>query len=341
MNDLNRVHINGLRAIEAAGRHGSLRGAAEELGVTIGAVSQHVIRGERQLGRRLFDRTARGIVPTEFGRVFLDQLTPAFRMLNAAVGVAGRESDTVLTISVAPVFASKWLVPRLAAYSRQHPDIQVRLDASVYLIDLDAGDVDLAIRVGDGAWPRVRADFLLAQEVFPVCAPALAEKLCQPRDILTVPIVRDANSTLSWDLWLRPLGMSERELADGYSFTDASLALDAAIAGQGALLAWQTLAHDALAAGQLVAPFAKRVATGVGYFLVTSGMRREPAKVTDFKAWIRAEIAETERTFRRPPPAAGNRAARPGRGKPHRAASLRSAARGHIAPERSRGNEDR
>lgn len=311
MHELNRVHINGLRAIEAAGRLGSLRGAAEELGVTIGAVSQHVIRGERQLGRRVFDRTGHGLVPTEFGRAFLGQLTPAFQMLNAAVGLAGRDSDSVLTISVAPVFASKWLVPRLAAYSRQHPEIQVRLDASVHLVDPDAGDVDLAIRVGDGAWPRVRADFLLSQEVFPVCSPALAAKLRQPRDILTVPIVRDANSTLSWDLWLAPLGMSEGNLADGYSFTDASLALDAAIAGQGALLAWQTLAHDALTAGQLVAPFAERVATGIGYFLVTSAIRREPAKVADFKAWIRAEIAETELTFRHPPPATAARAARP------------------------------
>jgi LysR family transcriptional regulator, glycine cleavage system transcriptional activator len=309
MKDLNRVHINGLRAVEAAGRHGSLRGAAEELGVSIGAVSQHVIRCERQLGRRIFDRTGHGIAPTEFGRAFLGQLTPGFQMLDAAVGLAGRDSDTVLTISVAPVFASKWLVPRLASYSRQHPAIQVRLDASVQMVDLNAGDVDLAIRVGDGAWPRVKAELLLSQEVFPVCSPALAAKLRRPRDILTVPIVRDANSTLSWDLWLAPLGMSESDLGDGYSFTDASLALDAAIAGQGALLAWQTLAQDALAAGHLVAPFAKRVATGIAYFLVTSATRREPPKVAGFKAWIKNEIRETERVFRGSPAAASIRAA--------------------------------
>ena len=311
MKNLHQVHLNGLRAIEAAGRHGSLRAAAEELGVTIGAVSQHVIGCEKQLGRRVFDRTGHGVAPTEFGRTLLGQLTPAFHMLDAAVGLARRDSKTVLTLSVAPVFASKWLVPRLASYSRRHPAIQVRLDASVRMADLDAGDVDLAIRVGDGAWPGVKAEFLLAQEVFPVCSPALAEKLRRPRDILKVPIVRDANSTLSWDLWLAPLGMSEANLGAGHSFTDASLALDAAIAGQGALLAWQTLAQDALSSGQLVAPFAKRVATGIGYFLVTSATRREPPKVKEFMAWIKAEIGETERVFSEQPAAGSTGDARP------------------------------
>jgi LysR family transcriptional regulator, glycine cleavage system transcriptional activator len=311
MKNLSHVHLNGLRAIEAAGRRGSLRAAAEELGVSIGAVSQHVIGCEKQLGQRVFDRTGRGIAPTAFGRTLLGQLTPAFQMLDAAVGLARRNRDTVLTISVAPVFASKWLVPRLASYSRRHPAIQVRLDASVHLVDLDAGDVDLAIRVGDGGWPGVKAEFLLAQEVFPVCSPALAERLRQPRDILQVPIVRDANSTLSWDLWLAPFGIGEAELGDGYSFTDASLALDAAIAGQGVLLAWQTLAQDALASGQVVAPFAARAATGIGYFLVTSATRRAPRKVRDFIAWIKAEIGETERIFQGPPTTAGTTGATP------------------------------
>jgi DNA-binding transcriptional LysR family regulator len=297
MKNLNRVHLNGLRAVEAVGRLGSLRAAAEELGVSSGAVSQQIIKCEGQLGVPVFDRTGRGVVPTAFGRALLGRLTAGLRTLDEAVALTRHHADSILTISVAPVFASKWLVPRLSRYSRQHPDIQVRLDASVTMVDPDASDIDIAIRVGDGNWPGVATDFLLAQEVFPVCAPDIAERIAAPTDIRTLPIVRDANSTLSWDVWLAPFGMREGELRDGHTFTDASLALDATIAGQGVMLAWQTLAHDALAAGQLVAPFPQRATTGLGYWLVTSATRREPGKVRGFRAWIKQEIAETARDF--------------------------------------------
>lgn len=293
MQNLQRVHLNGLRALEAAGRLGSLRAAAEELGVSVGAVSQHVLRCERQLGNAVFERTGRGLIPTPFGGALLVRLSDGFGKLDEAVGLSLRHADTILTISVAPVFASKWLVPRLARYSRRFPDIQVRLDATTTLVNPDTSDVDLAIRVGDGAWPGVRKDFLLAQEVFPVCAPSLAARLKEPSDLLSLPVVRDANSSLSWNIWLGRFGLSEDDLADGYVFTDAALCVDAAIAGQGVMLAWQTLAHHALCMGQLVAPFKERAETGLGYWLITSATRSEPRKVSDFKRWIREEIRET------------------------------------------------
>lgn len=291
------VGLNGLRAVEAVGRLGSLRGAADELGVSVGAVSQLVLKCEAQLGRPVFERTSRGIVPTAFGRALLSQLTAGFQTIDAAIGLARRHAEQVLVISVAPVFASKWLVPRLASWSRRHPKVTVRLDASVALVDIDASDVDLAIRVGDGKWPGVKAEFLLAQEIFPVCAPAVAAKLKDPRDLYDATIIRDANTTLTWDMWLGPLGLDAGRLAERHSFTDASLALDAAIAGHGVLLAWPTLAADAMRAGQLVAPFTERVATGIAYWLVTSATRREPKTVKDFKAWIREEIKATEAMF--------------------------------------------
>ncbi len=297
MQNLNRIHLNGLRALEAVGRLGSLRAAAGELGVSTGAVSQQVIKCEAQLGKAVFDRTSRGVVPTAFGRELLGQLTSGFRILDGAVGLSHRHSDSILTISVAPVLASKWLVPRLADYQRKHPDIQVRLDASVTIVDPDASDIDIALRVGKGDWPGVAADFLLPQEVFPVCAPDMAARIHEPRDLLALPIVLDANSSIGWDVWLKPFGLGEKDLKEGNTFTDAALALDAAIAGQGVMLAWQTLAHYALSVGQLVAPFPERAATGFGYWLVTSATRREPAKVRDFRDWIKAEIAKTARDF--------------------------------------------
>lgn len=297
MKNLNHIHLNGLRAIETVGRLGSLRAAADEMGVSPGAVSQQVIKCERQLGTVVFDRTSRGVVLTSFGRTLLGRLSAAFDILEEAAALSQRHADTVLTVSVAPVFAAKWLVPRLSGYSRLFPDIQVRLDASVTMVNPDTSDIDIAIRVGDGNWPGVATDFLLAQEVFPVCAPDLATRLHEPADLLSLPILRDANSTLSWDIWLAPFGLDESQLESGHSFTDASLCLDATIAGQGVMLAWQTLAHDAIAAGQIVSPFEARASTGLGYWLVTSNNQRESGKVRDFRAWIKREIAETEHDF--------------------------------------------
>lgn len=297
MQNLNRIHLNGLRALESVGRLGSLQKAADELGVSPGAISQQIIKAEAQLGRTVFDRTRRGLRPTEFGSRFLDRLTAGFRTLDEAVGSSRRHADDILTISVAPVFASKWLVPRLSSYSRLHPGVQVRLDASTALVNPDISDIDIAIRVGDGDWPDVRKEFLLAQEIFPVCAPEMAAGIHTPADLLKVPVVRDANSNLSWNIWLAPYGLSEDQLRPGNSFTDASLALDAAIAGQGVMLAWPTLAEYALSVGTLVAPFPDRAQTGYGYWLITSATRREERKVRAFKDWIKEEIAQTARKF--------------------------------------------
>ncbi|EKF43608.1 LysR family transcriptional regulator [Nitratireductor indicus C115] len=290
MKNLHRTHLNGLRALEAVGRLGSLRAAAAELGVSVGAVSQQIIKTEAQLGSAIFERSGRGVVPTPLGRRFLDRLTIGFQTLDTAVAMALHNDDSVLTISVAPVFASKWLVPRLAAYARAHPETKLRLEAAIDLVNPDSSDIDLAIRVGEGGWRNVRSEMLLPQEIFPVCAPALTDRLKAPRDILKAPVIRDINSNIDWNVWLKPLGLDEQELAEGDTFTDAALCLDAAIAGQGVMLAWHTLAHDALRAGRLVAPFPQRATTRFSYWLVTSANRPEPAKVRVFKAWIRAEI---------------------------------------------------
>lgn len=298
MQSLNRVHLNALRAVEAVLRLGSLSAAADELGVTPGAVSQHIIRCEQQLGRSLFERTSRGLAPTAFGREIAGLLYEGFSRLEQAVALSRRHADTLLTISVAPVFAAKWLVPRLAQFSARHPELRLRLDASVGLVNPDTSDIDLAIRVGEGGWSGVKAEFVLPLEVFPVCTPALAGRLRTPRDLLSAPIIRDANSTISWDVWLSPFGLSEKDLPAGDSFTDAALALDAAIAGQGVLLAWPFLADYALSTGLLARPFEEIARTGDSYWLVTSQNRPEPKRVRDFKDWLRQEIAATAAKYK-------------------------------------------
>ena len=297
MEHLNQVHLNGLRAVEVAGRLGTLALAAEELSVSIGAVSQQILKTEQQLGRTLFSRTPKGLVPTPFGTQVLVYLERGFRELSRAVGLAQEPNQNLLTVSVAPVFAAKWLVPRLHSFQRAHPDLHVRIDSSIELVDLDHSDVDLAIRVGPGTWPKVKAELLLEQRVFPVCAPALAARLKTPRDLAKLPIIYDRPTVtfnifqVRWNIWLALHGMDEGMLVTaGPSFSDSALCLDAAIAGQGVMLGWHTLAMDALADGRLVKPFAEEAETGLGYYLVTSLARGNDKKIAAFKAWIRQEI---------------------------------------------------
>lgn len=295
MKDLNSVHLNGLRAVEAAGRLGSLQAAAEELGVTIGAVSQQVIKTEKQLGRVLFERSPRGLVATPYGETLLPRLTAGLEVLDKAVATARKRDETILTISVAPVFAARWLVSRLDRFAARHPDIRLRIDATTSLVNLEASDVDIGIRVGRGNWPGARVELLLEQQVFPVCSPAMAERLRRPEDILTVPAVIDAHSMFTWETWLREVGLAGGQMIVRHSFNDASLCLDAAIAGQGVMLAWQTLAGTSIVDGRLVMPYPARAKTGFAHYFVTPPSRCETATVLAFKQWVRDEIAETMR----------------------------------------------
>ncbi|EUB95403.1 transcriptional regulator, LysR family [Rhizobium sp. CF080] len=290
MSNLNLVHLNGLRALEAVGRLGSLQAAADELGVSVGAVSQQVIKAEAQLGQPVFQRLPKGMKPVDAARPMLARLTEGFHTLSEAVAIGRRQDDALLTISVAPVFAARFLVHRLDRFSSLHPEIRLRMDATTRLADLGVDDIDLGIRVGPGTWPGVDAELLIEQTVFPVCSPALAEKLKEPKDILKLPAIIDGPSMFSWEIWLNEAGLSGAGMATRHVFNDASLCLDATIAGQGVMLAWHTLATYALEQGRLVEPFSIRAHTGMGHYLVTRAGARLPAKVRAFRDWLKTEL---------------------------------------------------
>jgi LysR family glycine cleavage system transcriptional activator len=295
--DLNSFHLNGLRAVETVARTGSLQRAAAELGVSASAVSQQINRTEKQLGRAVFKRTPAGLVPTEFGLQFAGRLSAGFSELVRAVALAREEQLCTLVVSVAPAFASRWLVPRISRFFALHPEILLRIDASARIVDLDRSDVDVAIRLGDGRWPGVNAELLLAQEIFPVCAPVIAAKLGRVEDLAGVAVLTDSGSMISWDRWFEGAGVAPVTPKRGATFTDPTLCLEAAIAGQGVMLAWQLLAADALTDGRLVAPFGVRAASGLGYYLATSGGGEPGRKVTAFRQWLREEIAATVARF--------------------------------------------
>lgn len=289
MKNLNKVHLNGLKAVEAIGRLGSLSKAAEELAVSPSAVSQQLIRTEAQIGHVIFERTRGGLIATSFGRGFLARLEEGFQSLSRAVAMADGTDQTLL-LSVAPTFASKWLVPRLGRLRAAYPDLKIRIDPSPGIVDLKNSDIDLAIRLGSGDWQDGEPERLLPQNMFPVCTRSFAERLSGPADILDQPIICYENPMFSWDEWQLATGISGELAFDGPTFSDPWLGLDAAISGQGIMLAWDLLVEDALADGRLVAPFPMRVPSSVGYWLVSPNSRVPSLQVRQFQRWIRSEI---------------------------------------------------
>lgn len=291
MKELDRVHLSGLRAVEAVLRLGTLVQAAEELGVSVGAVSQRVAKAEDALGVTLFLRGRSGMVPTAQGRAMAGLLTTGFGQLAAAVGEATRDHGTTLVVSVAPIFAARWLIWRLPRFSARHPEIRVRIDSVEGLVDPNTSDVDLCLRVGTGPYPNLRAERLFSHRAMPVCAPEMAERLKTPSDLAHVPIIRDTNSTLPWSVWLEPEGLDESILGPGPEFSDGSLCFDAAMGGAGVFLAWETLDLKAMADGRVVAPFPRLQETGRSYWLVSARDRSPGAAHRYFVRWMKEELA--------------------------------------------------
>ncbi|MEP4432634.1 MAG: LysR substrate-binding domain-containing protein, partial [Hyphomicrobiales bacterium] len=194
MKNLNRVHLSGLRAVEVVGRLGNLRAASAELGVTVGAVSQQILKTERQLNSVLFERHPKGLIVTKVGEQLCIHLTAGMAELSKGVKLVESEQSETLTVSVPPVFAGKWLVWRLSSFYEAYPDIRIRVDASQELIDPNISDVDVCIRVGWGDWKGVQVEKLLDQRIFPVCTPEIAKQVETPSDLARVPIISEPNS---------------------------------------------------------------------------------------------------------------------------------------------------
>lgn len=291
MRELNRIPLKALRAVEATARLGSLARAAEELAVTPGAISQQIVTAERLLGFALFDRHSRGMTVAPRAEQVCALLSEGFARLTQAVALADRSDARVLTVSVAPVFAARWLIWRLPEFHEAYPDVKVRLDASTDLLVPGRDDADLCFRVGSGTWPGVAVERIFPQIVFPVCSPAFAERLRSTADLRHVPVIREPRPNFAWADWLGEGDPREDDLSDGPVFSDAALCLDAAISGSGVFLTFETVAADPLAHGRLVEPFARRRMTANAYWLVApaDGRLSRPSRL--FRSWLKAQIA--------------------------------------------------
>ncbi len=286
------IPLNALRAIEIVARRGALAPAAEELGVTPGAVSQHLRRAEERLGIELFDRTPTGLRPTAALRQVLPRLTAGFDALADGLSGLRGTDEHVLTLTVGSVFASRWLIWRIAKFNRLHPEIEVRLVVTGTMIDLAHSDIDVGIRFGRGVWAGVKAELVGGTRYSPVVAPTLAPRLRTPADLAQLPLIRDTASMLPWEPWFAAAGIDPIPQA-GPRYDDPTLAFDAAISEQGVLMAVEMMTADAVSDGRLVRPFDIHVDSDVGYWLIHAEGRRMPNKVKLFRDWLREEVPDS------------------------------------------------
>lgn len=288
----NLPSLSALRAFETAGRHKSFSRAAEELHVTHTAIS-HQIRGlEEALGQPLFHRTGRAVELTEIGKSLLPVVSAAFEQMSDGWAQAKGEQGGMLTVSVEPSFAARWLVLRLGRFHKKYPDINLRLDPSPDVTDFETEDVDLGVRYGKGGWRGVHAERLLEATVYPVCAPSLLEgerPIRTPEDLRFHTLLHE-ETTAHWKSWLKTAGVDPgRWASKGPLFVEASLALQAAAAGQGIALANDALAMSDFEEGRLIRLFELEVPDDDAYWLVYPARSVPKPKVQAFRNWIREE----------------------------------------------------
>ncbi|WP_085747394.1 MULTISPECIES: transcriptional regulator GcvA [unclassified Pseudomonas] len=290
--------LNGLRAFECAARHMSFTRAAEELNVTQTAISHQIRRLEDELGVRLFMRLKDGLALTEEGNAYLPGIRSAFLELRYSTEkLLESSNNSVLTISTLVSVASKWLLPRLPSFREAHPEIDVRISASTEWVDFRKGGIDAAIRYGDGNWPGLRADWLMADEIFPVCSPRLLngdKPLNTPVDLAHHPLLQVSGVTANdWNDWLHAAGQPPLT-AKGprLTFDLAMMAVQAAIDGQGVCIGRSTYVDDDLRAGRLVAPFDLRLKSASGFYLVTPHDQAESKKIVAFRGWLSQVLAK-------------------------------------------------
>jgi LysR family glycine cleavage system transcriptional activator len=298
------VHLNALRAFEASARHQSFSAAAAELHVTPAAVGQLVRTLEEWLGAPLFHRGSSGrarLVPTEAAERALPDIRAGFDRLTLGLERLKEGSASgVLTMTVSPAFAAKWLLPRIDRFQAAWPDTDVRLDTSLKPVDFVAQRIDIGVRYGTGSWPGLTADKLMDEEVYPVCSPKLLRehgRLHEPDDLARETLIHDLSMDghtgfPTWDAWLQKAGVTEVAATRGMRINNSASVLQAAIEGHGVALARSVMAHDDLAAGRLVRLFPEiAFPSPLAYYVVYRAECSSLPRLVAFREWLIEEAA--------------------------------------------------
>lgn len=287
--------LTALRAFEAAARHMSFAQAAVELHVTPAALSFQIKSLEQHLGTPVFHRLNRRVELTEAGAAMAPNLSEGFETLHSAWSMALRQLDQGhLTVTAGPAFMAAWLAPRMARFVTDHPDLELRLTASLKVLSFQRDGIDLAIRFGPVSDQGYFSENLFQDWATPMMTPELAARIKTPNDVMEHSMIgQDGNEILAlieqWDEWCRVAGVQAPK-AKGPYFSTPDAALNYAASGGGIVLGRVSLAESYLASGQLVAPLKQAVRREIYYRLVCPlGMENDPNVVT-FRNWIKEEI---------------------------------------------------
>ncbi|WP_419709728.1 transcriptional regulator GcvA [Pseudomonas sp. NFX224] len=293
------VHLNALRAFEASARHQSFSAAAAELNVTPAAVGQLVRSLEDWVGTPLFHRSSSGrvrLVATEIAENALPDIRAGFDRLTLGLErLKEVEGGGVLTVTVSPAFAAKWLLPRIESFHAAWPDMDVRLDTNLRAVDFVAQRIDIGVRYGPGNWPGLQAEKLMGEEVYPVCSPNLlndSARLQTLNDLAGETLIHDLSMDNhrdfpTWAVWVQKAGFTNIATSRGMKINNSAAVLQAAIDGQGVALARSVMAHDDVAAGRLVRLFPQiRFESALAYYVVYRPSCANLPRLKAFRDWL-------------------------------------------------------
>jgi LysR family transcriptional regulator, glycine cleavage system transcriptional activator len=295
------IALSALRGFEASARLLSFTLAAAELNLTQSSISRQVAALERQIGRPLFVRRTRALEVTAAGAKLLRSVQQALGQFDRTVDeIRGDGHPSRITLATYASFASLWLVPRLADFQREHPGIEIRIDAGDRFVDLEAEGVDLAIRwTRSSSVPRDAVQ-LLTEDVTPAVSPLLLERsnarLREPKDLFQLPLLEiddslPTSAAGSWSRWFEFAGVRASPPAPRLLFTFVDQSVQAAVRGQGVVLARAPFIEDLTASGDLVTPFPKlRMPTGYQFWLIERAATRDAPHVAAFRSWLAREF---------------------------------------------------
>ncbi len=290
--------LNALRAFEAAARHSSFARAADELCVTPGAISRHVLKLESYLGAKLFIRAHAQVELTLSGQSYLLEIREAFERISQATTTTRTTglNERLLRITVPPTCAARWLVPRLAHFHAEHPQISIQLTTSHNAVDFGRDDVDAAIQYGRDVGPELTAQRLFDEVLLPVCSAAVAEQkpvLRRPRDVIRHVLLHSIRRPNDWPDWFAGAGVDDPPLDKSMAFENSTLTYQGAVDGLGVAIAQVAFVIDEIARGRLVAPVDVRLKSELAYFLVVPRDRAQLHKLRLFNEWAASEAATT------------------------------------------------
>ena len=297
--------LNALRVFEVAGRHLSFSRAADELCVTNAAVSHQIKQLEDHLGKKLFARRNNQLTLTDAGDNYLPRVRDALRALEQATDLLMDTADAPLRVAVPPTFGAKWLVPRLYRFFNQHPHVRVEVSTADVQ---DHGQFDLCIDDRQVNAPNLRVEWLTSTDFFPVCNATLQAAIRMPQDLATQTLLHERGGRHlahhpTWRQWLDEVGVPQIDATRGPAFSEALMALQAAIDGQGVALGQGILVEYDIAAGRLMRPLATEASLRLSYYLIHPHQAAEHAGFALFRQWLVDEVARGGGRARNQPPA--------------------------------------